>query len=324
MATRALAAEIRHAPSGFLALLRNRGEAPLPGTLERVACEATANVDILLEFNQDGNSYNVGIEAKFNHELKRDQVSRELSALDQLFVLVSDFDAVPRWLKSEFPQVAMIQWEETLKCFRGPRLTLYDISTIRTPKIAVEARLNQLNIEAELPGWEVYTNRNGNGNPAITIQSPPLADGRTLRGQIQVVRGPLPSQIDDTMFESHVGVSVSVTEDDYCNPETSDSVPTWINHLNTLRKTVLETEECALPISRKNARKGKVDPKLGEWKMSLVEKYLAEHTYLATGYMDWALGPKTEKVNLSELERLAADTVDTFRRWYEAETRGPQ
>ena len=322
MTTRALAAEIRHDPSRFLDLLRNRGQVTLPDMLERVACEANANVDILLEFSHDDNIYTIGIEAKFNHEIKRDQILREISALDHLFILVSDISVVPRWLKQEFDQVAIIEWKETLQCFPESRLTLSDISTIRTSKVEVESRLNQLNIEAQLPGWDVYTRRNGNGNPAISIQSPPLSDGRTLRGQIQVVRGPLPIQIDDTKFESHIGISVFVNEEDYYNPETLDVAPTWICHLNTLRNKVLESEGTRLAISRRKARKGKVDPKLGEWKMSLVEKYLGEHAYLATGYMDWALGPKTEKVKFAELERLAEDTADTFKRWYEAETKG--
>ncbi|GAB2565364.1 hypothetical protein [Leucobacter ruminantium] len=319
MATRALAAEIRQDARRFLNLLRHRSGARSFGALQRVRCEALEQVDVLLEFERDGEPYLVGIEAKFNHELGRDQISRESSALDTLFVLVPDFDAVPEWLHDEFPEVPVIGWKETLECFIAPRITIDDLAAIKVPKVAIEAQLNGLSFEGRLVGWRIETERNGNGNPSIVFESPELPDGRTLRGQIQVVGRGVPDQVEDVRLESHIGIAVSEDETSYFDPERSDSVPIWIENLKTLQREVLTGEEDRLLISRRAP--GTSRRALGRWKKPLAQKHLGEHAYLAKGYTDgWAIGPKTKNVPLERLEELATVTAEIFERWYAAET----
>lgn len=320
MATRALAAEIRHDAHHLLTLLRQRSRTEDFGTLQRVRCEAIEQVDVLLEFERDGEPRLVGIEAKFNHELSRDQIAREASALDRLFVLVPDFDAVPEWLYDEFPDVAVIGWEETLACFFDPRITLQDLAAIKIPKVAIEAQLNALSFDGRLIGWRIETERNGNGNPSIVFESPGLPDGRTLRGQIQVVGRGVPDQVADVRFESHIGIAVPEDEASYFDPAQSDVAPAWIENLKTLQRDVLAGEEDRLLISRRAP--GGSRRALGRWKKPLAQKHLGEHAYLAKGYTDgWAIGPKTENVPLERLDELATITAEIFERWYAAETR---
>lgn len=209
MATRALAAEIRQSPDSFIKLLRTRSTRPLPGEVSRVQCEALANVDVLVELEDDGGTpLHVGIEAKFNHELSRQQIAREAAALDHRIGLVTQADTVPPWLQREFPDVPVITWTDALACFSEPRITAEDIESIKIPKAVVAARLNALSFGGRLEGWDIHHRRNRKGNPSIVIESPKFASTHTLRGQIQVVGRGVPASLDEVRFESHIGVAV--------------------------------------------------------------------------------------------------------------------
>ena len=320
MATRALAAEIRHDPTRFLGLLRERSSTPMPsGPLRRVRCEAIERIDVLLEFDApDGTPHLVGIEAKFDHELTQDQIARETDGLDQLFVLVADLGAVPRWLREQYEQVSVISWDEALACFTDSRITREDVGSIKIPKASIEARFNALSFPGALEGWRIETEHNGVGNPSIVFESPALPDGRTLRGQIQVSGRGMPENIEDVRFESHIGVAVAEVPENYFDPEGSDVVPPWIQSLRTLQREVLDGEEERLLISLRAPRASRRE--LGKWKLPLALKHLGEHAYLAKGYTDgWAIGPKTQKVPLQRLDELAAVTAEIFERWYELE-----
>lgn len=318
MVTRALAAEIRHHPDDLQVSLESlSGRRPF-GRLQRVRCEATARIDVLLEFEQtDGAFFSVGLEAKFDHELTRAQIRRESESVSQLFVVVRDVDSVPRWLPDEFPNVSVISWSDVLQCFPDSRVTTDDLNSIRTPKTAVEARLNRLKFKGKLKGWSVETRRNGSGNPSIVFESPTLPDGRTLRGQIQVTGRGMPQHIEDVRLESHMGISVDENEANYFNPKLSPVVPAWIHSLQKLQREVLDGHEGRLLISRRPP--GTSKRALGRWKKRLAEEHLKKNAHLAKGYVDWAIGPKTAPVPLERLDELAAITVEVFERWHAAE-----
>lgn len=324
MATRALAAEIRHDSSRVLELLRQKAQSEELGVLRRVRCEAVERVDVLLECErEDGAKYTVGIEAKFDHELSRDQVERLQSALDLLFILIPDASVIPMWLHDEYPAVPVIRWTEILECFVDSRLTLIDIAAIKVPKVAIEARFAALTFGDELDGWAITIERNGSGNPSLIFESPELPDGRTLRGQIQVVGRGVPALLEEVRVESHIGIEVAEDESNYFDPDVADFAPPWIEDLKILHKEVLAGNEDQLLISRRAPGHSKRE--LGRWKKPLAQKYLGGQAYLAKGYTDgWAIGPKTEKVHLEDIDRLAAITADVFRRWFEAAHRGAQ
>ena len=320
MVTRALGAEIRQNPRKLVDLIRARSGLSLAGTAVSVRCEATAGVDVLIEVDGEGGTTWVGIEAKFDHELTEEQIAREHAALDLLVVLVTSRETVPPWLATKFPDVPVLTWEETLACFPESRIMVDDLKSIKVLKVVVEARLHALDLSAQLPGWSFAHRRNGNGNPAVIIESPAFGADVTLRGQIQVVGRGMPDSLEKVRMEGHIGVAVPEHADNYFDPKTSDAVPAWIEHLRTLEREVLDEAPSRYHISRRPP--GRSTRELGQWKTPLAVKHLGEYSYLAKGYTDgWAIGPKTTPVPLTQLDELAERTADLFARWFEAEHR---
>lgn len=319
MVTRALAAEIRHHHADLVRLLLGRSGTRSFGELVGISCEASENIDVQLEFDDGvGGTRVVGIEAKFDHEITPEQVRREAAVMDHLFVLVADLDSVPGWLASEFPSVDVISWTETLRCFPDSRIGPQDIASIRLLKVAVEARLNSLRFDG-LEGWSIRTARGGSGMPSLIFESPMLADARTIRGQLEVAGRRMPDRTEDVRFTTHFGISVPEDEENYFDPESTDAVPGWIEHLRTLHRAVLSGEESKYRISTRVP--GVSGRELGRWKTALALKHLGAAVHLAKGYTDgWAIGPKTTAVPIGELDELAAITAEVFRSWFEAET----
>jgi hypothetical protein len=330
MATRALAAEIRHAPDEFIALLERAGGRALPD-FESVTCEVrmkvpeeeatTVRIDVQLIF-QD---WTVGIEAKLDHEITREQLKHQKAALGEnasIFVLIPSKSSAPAWLLEE-ADCAVIDWNEALACFDAPRLTLDDIQGEgRLLKTTVEAWLRALAFETLVPqGWSAVVERGGSGMPAVKIESPPLPNGQTLRGQIEVAGRGMPGTLEEVHFISHIGVSVKDNDDNYFNPKHSDAVPPWIHHLRTLDSAVIQGNEQRLLVSRHAPGYSK-RPR-GEHKTALAQRHLGkERAFLAKGYTDgWALGVKTEKQPRDRLEHLAEVTAEIFQRWYDEELR---
>ena len=319
MATRALAAEIRHDHVGFMQLLASHADGASFGTLTDVRCETDKRLDVVLEFTDDDKVRRVGIEAKFDHELTRKQIEKELSNVDTLFVLVSSREAVPSWLATDYPGVSVVTWGETLATFHESRLTMQDVLSIKLSKSRVEEILRRLDLGKSLPGGWVNVERNGNGNPAILIYSPKLPDGRTLRGQLQVTGRGTPDRLEDVRFESFFGIEVALTDEHYFDPERSDTVPAWVQSLQRLQSSVLAGNEDRLGISRSAA--GTSRKHVGAHKLALARKHLTGSTYLAQGYVDWALGPRTKSVNVDQLPELAAITAEVFTGWYSIESK---
>ncbi|OUE22346.1 hypothetical protein BFL34_00192 [Clavibacter michiganensis] len=330
MATRALAAEIRHAPEKFIALLERAGGQTFPA-FEAVLCEvkmkvpgeeaASVRIDVQMVFED----WTLGIEAKLDHEITREQINHQKAALGDnasVFVLIPSRSSAPTWLLED-RDVTVIDWNEALACFDAPRLTLDDIQGEgRLLKTTVEAWLRALAFDTLVPrDWTTDVERGGSGMPAVKIESPPLPNGQTLRGQLEVAGRGMPGSLEEIRFISHIGVSVEDNDDNYFNPEHSSTAPPWIHHLRTLDSAVIEGHEQRLLVSRHAPGYSK-RPR-GMHKTALAKRHLGEErAFLAKGYTDgWAIGVKTEKQPRERLDHLAAVTAEIFQRWYDEEVR---
>lgn len=329
MATRALGAEIRHDHRRFVQLLERVSDKSF-GDLLSVQCEVkhniegqarrTVRVDVELEFAGD----TVGVEAKLDHELTRRQIDEQVAALKQpatLVVLLPRKESAPRWL-AEYPDVAVIDWAEALACFDQPRLTMADIEGEgRLMKTTVESWLDALDLGKRLPGWFVEVRRGGSGMPSVVFESPAFADGRNIRGQVQVAGRAMKGSLEEVRFNSFIGVAVDhEDEQDFPDPSVDERVPGWIDHLSQLHSAVLDGQGDRLGLSRGAA--GRSEKKLGVHKLPLAKLHLGQLSYLAKGYADWAVGPKTTEVSRSGLDQLADNTVEICTRWYEAVSAG--
>ncbi|MGK9146536.1 hypothetical protein KXS11_02765 [Plantibacter flavus] len=330
MATRALAAEIRHDHRRFVSLLEREGGRDF-GRLHDVQCEvkhtlvgasqASVRVDVQLEFE----GHTVGIEAKLDHELTAEQVDDQLLALGDaatLFILLPCKEWAPEWLP-DYPGVSVIDWKDTLASFDASRLTLGDIEGEgRLLKTTVEARLRaqrkMLDLPHQLPGWVTSIDRGDSGMPSLTFRSPTLPDGKQLRGQLEVTGRRMPPRLEDVRFNSYIGISVDNTDPhDFPDPTKVSEVPRWVEHLRLLHATVLDGQEGRLGVNRGAPGNGRKH--LGIHKLPLATKHLGRLRYLAKGYTTWAVGPKTNDVSLDQLPELADNTVEIFRSWYDAE-----
>lgn len=325
LVTHALAAEIRHDPAAFVAFLEERAGRRF-GTLLDVECEVFHKVEgrnIRLDVQLTFDGHVVDLEGKFDHQLTRQQVADQLAMLGDagtMFVIVAETHQAPMWLTG-LP-VTVITWAEALDQFRESRLHMQDVRSVRTMKAETSSWLARLDVPARLPAdWTVFVDRNGNGLPVVTIQSPQLSDGTELRGQIEVDGRSMPDNIDDVRFNTHVGVS-TVGEDFY-DPDINPEPPRWALHLRVLHDEVLAGNEQRLFVSMSIARPASKKNESGKWKMPLARLHLDGLLHLAKGYTPgWALGPKSVLVPREQLEDITSAAVEMLIRWYEAETRG--
>ncbi|MHC5796475.1 hypothetical protein ACVXZ4_09975 [Lacisediminihabitans sp. FW035] len=259
----------------------------------------------------------VGVEAKFDHELTRAQVHGQLTVVDQLVILLTSGDSAPQWLNG-LANVSVITWTEALRCFSDPRLTEEDIASMPVQKSTVEARLRSQNLDPlRSNGWEVDVRRGGGGMPSIVVESPLLGNGRRLCGQIQVSGRSMPKAGEPVRLEYSIGVSVELTADDFPDPLAPHAEPGWIEPLRVLYQTVLNGDEKRLRVN--TGRPGHSRSQLGKRKVPLAEEYFPGTTWLAKGYVDWALGIKSTEVALDKLEELTSTAVEIFEQWYDVE-----
>ena len=316
MITRALAAEIRHDPKRLLGrLARDLPDDVAFLEVERVECESTARLDIVLHLDE---GQTIGIEAKLDHELSDAQMSKQLRAVDYLFLLVLDKDDAGVY--EEHVQ-GVLTWTEVISCFTAPRLRLDDIEAVPIQKVSVERMLRPLAQslgEQFGPEWKVAVGRGGSGMSAITVWSPHLPDSRRLRGQIQVVGRGMPTNSEDLEFEFHVGIETRPTTADFPAADTADVAPGWLNHLIVLRDEVIRGDLARFRLRQGRAGNGRQG--VGNNKLPLVKKFLPDDPWLAQGYFDWSLGPKSEPATPDELESLASCAHQLFVQWYSAST----
>ena len=317
MLTRALAAEIRHAPGGFLHLLAERGGiAALSGAyVERVQCEGAAKIDIVMTLN---GGRTVGVEAKLDHQVTGDQIEAEKRAVDDLFLLVLDrVDA-----GDHADQVrGVITWKEAIECFPGSRVTMTDIDALPPQKVAVERVLRSLtpSIQDILGDeWFVGVGRGGSGMPTITILSPDLSDGRQLRGQVQVDGRGMPKTADGLKFAYQVGIQTKPTAEDFAPADKIDSPPAWVIHLERLRDDVLAGNPDLEDFGVRRNRSANGQSGLGKNKSAIVSKFLPGTSWIACGYWDWSIGPRSEPVARDGLPELARRAATLMQQWYMA------
>ena len=319
MLTRALAAEIRQQPEEFLALLAKRSNRVelFSARVDHVECESVAKVDILVRLTGGAT---IGIEAKLDHELPGIQVEKLKAAVDDLFLLVLD----PIDAEDYVNQVSgVVTWTEIISSFRESRIWIADIESLPPQKVAVERVFRKLtpSLREELgPGWDVRVGRGGSGMSAITVWSPKLADHRQLRGQIQVSGRAMPASEDDLRFEFHVGVETRDSLADFPVTQDTDTAPGWVHHLQVLRDQVIGDDTGRYKIRTSPCKNGQSG--VGKNKLGLVAKFLPETPWIAQGYFDWSLGPKSQPVDSAGLPDLADSAAKLFRDWYSASIAG--
>jgi hypothetical protein len=338
MANRAFAAEIRHDPVAFTALLEETldvSDAGL-GKFVSVRCEGIGDIDLLLTFTDGDRSTIVGIESKFDHELTREQVDKELQALKEhggghLVVVLPEVTDAP-----EFPDLHVLAWADVLHSFRDSRLTTVDVEAMPLTKRRVERVLRDTNFNRLLidPGWKVHLRRNGNGNPSIEFHSSKLASGRTIRGQIQVTGQGMPTDPGKLRLEYSLGIEIRTQPVEIDFPDNGGTKPPiWAKHLATLRKEVLTDDRLTeltvslhpAPRRSDDDRKAKPNPPRDN-KLDVAEKHLGNERWLVKGYTDgagWALGVKSTPHRLDELDDLCTTTARILNEWLAAESYEP-
>jgi hypothetical protein len=307
MATRALAAEIRHDPQAFTAWIAEVLDlsAEALGRVSNVRCEAEENIDVVVTFEFGAR---VGIEAKFDHVVTDGQLTRESEAVTHLLLLVLD-RADAHGHEDEVDAVAT--WEELLARFGDTRLSQEDIDRIPATKKKVERRMQALKLESLLPeGWTTSIIRGDGGMSSIVLNGPTPEGGRRLCGQIQVSGRDSKRPIEEITLEYHVGVNVRLEDDDF--PEDPKERPTWLDDLEVLGE-VLQRDADRFTVRKNSPRNGTSE--LGKRKMPIVHEHLEGRTWLAQGYCDWSLGAKSALRPLEELEALTQEAVALFVAW---------
>ncbi|MBS5748340.1 MULTISPECIES: hypothetical protein [Actinotignum] len=310
--TRALAAEIRNAPrvveQYFSKLLNcNLGE------LVDVGCEKEQRVDVKLTFKSSTEEISLAIEAKIDHFLSEDQISREREVCNYLILLVlEENDAVDYRDKVD----GVITWSDILGRFTEPRLLISDVYAIPAQKVQVERKLHDALEGRRIPGWEFKVERGNAGMPAITIYSPFHSNGSQLCGQIQVIGRSMPKDLDDVKLEFYVGTKVSETEECYPDPELGIE-PQWVTNARVLYDRVLEGDPGKFDLKATNhhssSKKG-----LGPRRQQITKKYFPNHPWLARGYITDSLGVRSYPRPIDEVRELADDAIRLFTSWFAA------
>lgn len=310
--TRALAAEIRHAPDTVEKYFKQLLGMSL-GQLSDVACEKAARVDVLLTFTGSNGPVRVAIEAKVDHVLSDDQIERESGVSDFLVLLVLAHDDAAAYRDQV---AAVITWAELLAIFLEPRLRLSDIESIPAQKVQVERILRRTLKNLDMPkGWTLDIVRGGAAMPGITILSPVHPIGGQLCGQIQVRGRSMPAHLNDVQLEYYAGTRVEETDENYPLPS-SNTVPRWVTNARILYSKVLDGDPSTFDL--KTRAPGSSRKPLGDRRKELTTKYLSESPWLAQGYVDWSLGVRAQSKPIAQVETLASDALRLFTAWFDA------
>lgn len=323
LATRALAAEIRHDHALFVAkIAAHVGEDRL-GRLVDVAAEyGDQKIDVALVFAEP--EFVVGIEAKFDHTLTEDQVDRELTVANHLVVLLLKREHAPEWLPSK-ERVTLMTWEEVLECFPHSRLTLAEVRAARSGKSAVEARLRELIKPAQQrlgSAWSIDSRRGGSGMPAINFYSPKIGDAQ-LRAVLQVAQRAMPAAGEPVPLRFSVGVSVNADLASY--PRDPTATPSWVESVRRLQRDVIGDRADELHLSRRrpssaHVNSSTVNGRAHARKLAIVDHHFEDgDRWLTTGYIDWIVGPASQRMPLEDVDLLADALLEILEGWYRVE-----
>ena len=323
LATRALAAEIRHDHTRFVAALSLIiGDRQLGRFIDVSAEHGDQKIDVALTFADP--DYVIGIEAKFDHTLTEDQVARELSVADHLVVLLLDRSHAPEWVANR-DRVSVMTWREALSCFPDSRLTLAEVQAARAGKSVVEARLRQLIDPARQrlgDGWRIDSNRGGSGMPAINFYSPEFA-GEQLRAVLQVAQRAMPPAGEPVPLRFSVGISVRADNKSY--PRDARATPPWVDAVRRLQTEVIGDRVGELHLSTRRPSSAHVNPKTENGraharKLAIVDHHFADsERWLTTGYIDWIVGPASQRMPLEQVDVLAESLLTILDEWYRVE-----
>lgn len=323
LATRALAAEIRHEPARFIAKIEEVMGVQLLGRFVDVQAEqGKQKIDVALTFADP--NFVVGIEAKFDHTLTEDQVDRESTASGHLIVLLLDKAHAPEWVSLR-PRVSVMTWEEALACFSDSRLTLAEVRAARSSKSTVEARLRELMDPAQKRlgnGWVIDSERGGSGMPAVNFYSPWIG-GRQLRAVLQVAGRGMPPANESIRLRFSVGVSVEANYEDY--PQDPATAPEWVDSVHRLRAQVIGDRVGDLQLSKRRPSSAHANQKTPNGraharKLAIVNYHFSDRErWLTTGYIDWIVGPASERMLLEQVETLAEALVTILEEWFRVE-----
>ncbi|MFT2693909.1 hypothetical protein [Clavibacter zhangzhiyongii] len=307
MATRALAAEIRHDPTAFTFWIEKRINANGLGSITNVKCEGEEKTDVIISYDS---GLRIGIEAKFDHEITDKQLTGERSSVDHLVLLVLErADA----LGFEGQVTAVATWRELLSVFSSTRLRQDDIDQMPATKKMIERRMHALVLKDQLPeGWSAKVKRGARGMSAIVIEGPTIDGKRALCGQIQVTGQDSKRSLEQVTLEYHVGVGVGLKDADF--PKNPRQRPSWIADLELLHG-ILIANPSDFEVRQTPPRNGSKKNIWGPRKMPIVHQHLRGREWLAQGYCNWSLGAKSTIRHLDDLETLAKEAVALFLAW---------
>lgn len=325
-ATRALAAEIRHNPQDFLDLISLKIGCTVKD-FQTVACEEAERTDVVVTANdENGDVIRIGIEAKFDHIVTRDQLERESGVVDFLLLLVKDERDAIDFVKDVS---GVLLWGEVLRCFNESRLTEADIRSIQVPRSTTRHMFRQLkdDMSAYMPEdeWDFNVSVGGSGRPTLSFESREQfhdssaqdeGDNRRIRGHVAVKgRGTL-KNVEEEHYEIFLGIEVPLDAVNFPSPE-SNIRPGWIDALDTLDCEVLEKNAERVEDLGLRRRSGKrVSGKYKENKKPLADKYLSGRGYLVQGYTDgWALGVRSRSLSFDELSEAAQTLALMVSQW---------
>lgn len=317
--TRALAAEIRNDSTKFLQLIVKLLKQPLDN-ITRVACEEKERIDIVLTCSMGGETKRIGIEAKCDHIILKDQIDREKKVVDYLILLVleeADADSFKEAVDG------VLTWNQVLGCFNQSRLTQWDLDNMFDGKRVIERSFMKIRLDMQqiLPEteWDINANRNGSGQPHIDICSREYIKvgnkEKQIRGNIQVTgRGTMLSQ-EEVTLQGFLGIDVDVNDPEDFPSDVEAFEPAWIIAVKRLDSEVIADNgierypELAFR-GRAGTRRRSV-PHMAE----LVDRYLYSQRYLYKGFKDWAFGAKSKNFSLSDLEKNAVKIANLFNLW---------
>ncbi|MBV7302688.1 hypothetical protein [Corynebacterium sp. TAE3-ERU2] len=310
--TRAVAAEIRHAPEAverFIGAVLKKDI----GRLIEVGCEKEERIDILLSFSGETRIRKVAIEAKVDHVVSSEQIERQSTVCDDVILLVLEAEDAAAY-RDEVAGV--VTWNELLSIFDQPRLRLDDVESLPAQKVQVERLLRDALARYVVPeGWSLYVDRGDSAMPGITIISPSHPINGQLCGQIQVTGRKMPDRLNDVMIEFYAGTHVEETEECFPSPETTPP-PQWVNNARILYSEVLRGNPAAFNL--KTRAPGMSRRPLGKHRKELTKKYLSDYPWLAQGYIDWSIGVRAYAQPLGSIDGVLDTAMRLFTSWFDA------
>ena len=158
--------------------------------------------------------------------------------------------------------------------------------------------------------------------PAVNFYSPWI-EGRQLRAVLQVAQRAMPPANEPIPLRFSVGISVLADHADY--PQDPATVPVWVDSVRRLRTQVIGDRVGDLHLSTRrpssaHANRRTPNGRAHARKLAIVDRHFSDdERWLTTGYIDWIVGPASERMPLEEVETLAEALVTILEEWFRVE-----